>query len=203
MNDLSIAEKTKVLADMISSSPLFLFCSMLAIALLIFFLICVKKKIKINKWIFIIAWGIISLIIIIAYNSVVINLIDNLFDSLFMALYFPNLTVYIIILAITNFFFIYSVFNKKINTGHKILNIVNAIIIDVFLILIVDIVSKNNINVYDELTIFSNKNLLVLLELNSAVFASWILLSLLVSAHKKLKKFDKKELPKMQEIVFD
>ncbi|MBQ9071672.1 MAG: hypothetical protein IJY25_00745 [Bacilli bacterium] len=203
MNDLSLAEKTKVLTDMISSSPLFLFCSMIAIALLIFFIICIKRNIKINKWIFIVSWIVLSITVIIAYNSVVLDLIDNLFDSVFMALYFPNLTVYIIILTISNFFFIYSVFNKKMYKAHKILNIVNTVIIDVFLILIIDIVSSNGINVYDELTIFSNKNLLVLLELNSAIFTSWILLSLLVSAHKKLKKYDKKELPKMQEIVFD
>ena len=203
MNDLTLVEKTKVLADMISSSPLFLFCSMIAIALLIFFIICIKRNIKINKWIFIISWIVLAIIVIIAYNSVVIELIDNLFDSVFMALYFPNLTVYIIILTISNFYFIYSIFRKKMFKGHKILNIVNAIIIDVFLILIVDIVSRNGINVYDELTIYSNRDLLVLLELNSAIFTSWILLSLLVSAHKKLKKYDKKELPKMQEIVFD
>lgn len=203
MDDLSLVEKLQVLTDMISSSPLFLFCSMIAIALLIFFIICIKKNIKINKWIFIIAWIILGLIIIIKYNSIVINLIDNLFDSIFMALYFPNLTIYIIILAISNFFFIYSIFSKKMYKRHKILNIINAVIIDMFLIIIIDIVKTNDINVYNQLTTFSNKNLLVTLELNSAIFTSWILLSLLISAHKKLKKYDKKELPKMQEIVFD
>ena len=203
MDDLSLAQKTKVLTDMISSSPLFLFCSMLAIAVLIFFIICIKKNIKINKWIFIGVWILLALIVIIKYNSVVLGLIDNLFDSIFMALYFPNLTVYLVILAISNFFFIYSIFNRKLSKSHKIINIINAIVIDVFLIIIIDIVSQNNINVYDELTVFSNRDLLVMLELNSAIFTSWILLNLFFSAHKKLKKYDKKELPKMQEIVFD
>ena len=50
---------------------------------------------------------------------------------------------------------------------------------------------------------FSNSNLLVLLELTSAVFVSWILILLLISAHKKLKKYDDIEYPKMPEIIFE
>lgn len=203
MTDLSLGEKTEVLSNVISSSPLFLFCSMLVVALLIFFIICMRKNIKINKWMFIGSWVFILLVVFIKYNSVVLNLLDNLFDTIFMALYFPNLTVYLIILAVSNGYLVYSIFSKKLVKSQKIINILNALIIDVLLIFIMDIVNSIGINVYDELTIFSNRDLLVLLELNSAIFTSWILLSLLASAHKKLKKYDKKELPKMQEIVFD
>lgn len=203
MNDFSLIEKFSILIDIISKSPLFLFCAMLGISILIFFLINIKRNYKINKWVFIISLIALFIVIIIAYRSVILNLIDNLFDTVFMALYFPNLTVYLIILLISNFYFILSIFKKNMYKSYKILNIVNALIIDVFLIIIIDIVSSNGINVYDELTVYSNSSLLVLLELNSAIFTSWILLNLLISAHHKLKKYDKKEYPKMQEIIFD
>lgn len=203
MNDFSLIEKLKILVSVIDSSPLFLFCSMLAIATLIFFIICIKRDIKVNKLIFIVSWLVIGILLIVSYSNVFLNLLDNLFDTIFMALYFPSLTVYIIILAISNFFFIYSIFSKKIKKVHKILNIFNALITNVFLILIIDIVNKNNINVYDELTIYSNSTLLVLLELTTAIFTSWLLLSLLASARSKLKKYDKTEYPKMPEIIFD
>ena len=203
MNDFSLLEKLKILVSLIDSSPLFLFCSMLGIAVLIFFIICIKQDIKVNKWIFISIWIIILVMLVINYNSVILNLIDNLFDSIFMALYFPNLSVYIIVLSVSNLFFIYSMFSKKIKKTHKILNIINALIINIFLILVVDIVNKNNIDIYETLTVYSNSNLLILLELSTAVFTSWILLNLLISAHSKLKKYDKIDYPEMPEIVFD
>ena len=65
-----------------------------------------------------------------------------------------------------------------------------------------NIISNSSINIYNEIDIYTNTNLLVLLQLNSAVFISWILISLLFSAHSKLKKYDKKELPPMPEVVF-
>lgn len=202
MNDFSVLEKLKILVNLIVSSPLFLLFSMLSIATLIFFIICVKKDIKFNKWIFISVWCFIALMIIISYKSIFFNLLDNLFNNLFMALYFPNLTVYVLVLFVSNFFFIYSVLSKNIIKSHKILNVLNALIINILLVFIIDIVNKNNINVYDTLTIYSNSNLLVLLELSTAVFTSWVLLNLLISAHQKFKKYDT-DLPKMPEIIFE
>lgn len=203
MNDFSLIEKIKILMDLIAGSPLFLFCSMIGICLLIYFVICITTNRKINKWVFILLWILLLIILIINYNSVVFNLIDNLFDSLFMALYFPSTSVYISILIASNFFFAYSIFNKKENKSYKIINIASALIIDILLILIIDIISKNNIDIHNTLEVYSNSNLLVLLEISVSIFVSWLLINLLITAHIKLQKYDKKEIPKMPEIIFD
>lgn len=203
MNDFSLVEKLKILMDIIVSSPLFLFCSMFAISLLIYFIICIKKEKKINKLIFISIWIVLGLILIINYNSIILDLIDNLFDSLFMVLYFPSLTTYVTIILISNVFFIYSLVSKKVKKIYKITNFINMLLTNLLLVLIIDTVKNNEINIYDELNLYTNSNLLVLLELSSAIFVSWTLIILLISAHNKLKKYDKKELPKMPEIVFE
>ena len=203
MENFSLIDKVKILMNIIANSPLFLFCFMIGISILIFYIIIIKKEKKKSKWIFIVLWLILVTILIINYSSVLLNLLDNLFDSVFTALYFPNLTVYIIILSISNFSFFYSLFSKKLDRKNRILNFVETLVIDIFLVLIIDTVQANNINVYDELTIYSNSNLLVLLELTSAIFTSWILISLLMSSYRKLKKFDKKQYPDMPEIIFE
>jgi len=120
-----------------------------------------------------------------------------------MALYFPNITVYIIILSISNLSFLYTMVSKKISKKYKIMNFVNVIIVDLFLILIVEIANTNGINIYNQLNIYSNSNLLVLLQLTTATFTSWLLISLLLSAHNKLKKYDKKEELPLPEIIFE
>lgn len=203
MDDFSLVDKLKVLMDIIVSSPLFLTCSMVAISLLIFFIISLKGDNKINKWVFVSIWIILGIILTIRYNSILLNLFDNLFDNLFMALYFPNITVYFLIIIVSNFFLIYSIFNKNMHKSYKIANIISAVIINMFLILIIDTVNKNGINIKDSLTIYTNSNLLVLLELTSAIFTSWLLINLLITAHHKLRIYDKKEYPIMQEIIFD
>lgn len=203
MDDVSLIKKIKTLMDIIVSSPLFLFCFMMGVAVLILFIISLKKEKKVNKWIFIFVWCVLAIIIIINYNSVILKIIDNLFDALFMAIYFPNTTVYFVILFVVNFFFVFSLFRKKLSKKFKIINFINALIIDLFLILIMDTVKTNSIDIYDQISMYANYNLMILMQLNSATFISWILISLLVSAHTKLKKYDKKELPQMPEIVFD
>ena len=140
------------------------------------------------------------LAIFIKYINIFFELIDNMFDMIFEALYFPSLSAYLIILAVSNFFLIYSVIPKKVDMKHKLLNITCAIIIDVFLVIIMELVNTNKISIYDKVTLYSNSKLLVLLELSMSVFTSWILLNLLISAHNKLKKFDKEKMP---ELIFD
>lgn len=203
MNDVSLIEKLKALMNIIVSSPLFLFCFMMGVAVLILFIISIKKEKKVNKWIFISIWLVLAIIILVNYYSVVLKIIDNLFDALFMSIYFPNITVYFMMLFISNFFFVFSLFRKKISKKFKIINFINALIVDLFLILIMDTVTTNSIDIYDKISMYTNFNVMILMQLNSAIFLSWILISLLVSAHDKLKKYDKKELPDMPEIVFE
>lgn len=203
MDDISLIEKIKTLMDIIVSSPLFLFCFMTGISVLIYYLISLKKERKVNKWIFIAVWLILTVIIIVSYHTVIFKIVDNLLDALFMALYFPNTTVYFIILFVSNLYFIISLFRRNLSKKFKIINFINALIVDLLLILIMDTVKTGSIDIYDQVSMYSNFNLMIIMQLNSATFLSWILISLLVSAHTKLKKYDKKELPDMPEIVFE
>lgn len=207
MNDFSIIEKIGILLDIVASSPLFFAMSLASVVFLIFFAISIVKNKRINKYVFIFFVILTSLIIFINYNQTILNILDNLFDSVFMALFFPNITVYVITLGTINFSLIYSFIKSKINRKFKITNIISAIIMDLFLILIVGVVSSNDINVYEELTVYSNQYLLVLLELNMAVFTGWILIMLLISASLKLKKFDTehetKKVDMGPDIIFD
>lgn len=203
MNDFSLIEKLKILMNIILSSPLFFICSLALVTLIIFYIVCIKMNKKINRWIFFSIWALLLLILIINYNAIIFELIDNVFDSLFMAIYFPDFSIYILMLVISNFVFIYSIFSRKISTLYKVVNVLSSSIINVLLLLIIDITKRNGINIYDKLSIYSNPNLQVLIELSMGIFISWILINLLITAHYKLKKFDKKEYPEMPEIIFD
>lgn len=203
MNDFSLIDKILILINIIISSPAFIICFFAGIVLLALYIIFTILNKKINKWIVILVWSVSLILLVIIYRNVVVQLFDNLFNNIFMALYFPNLTVYLSIILISNFMFIYSIINKKITNSHRIVNIINAVIIDILMFFIIDIVSRNNINVYETLTVYSNSRLLVLLEITSAIFTTWLLVNLLISAYNKLKKYDKQEKKELPEIIFD
>ncbi len=203
MQNFTFYEKLQIMFKVFKSSPLFVVCLFIAIFLLIFYAIMIILNKKINKAIFFSIWGVLLVMMVVKYNKVLSSLFDNLFDNIFMALYFPNLAVYIVILIISNVMFVYSTSSKRVRKSYKLINTFSALIIDTFLVLIVDIVNKNNINVHDEINVYTNPSLLVLLELTTAIFVSWLLLNLLITAKHKLEKYDKKKYPEMPEIIFD
>lgn len=203
MNDFSLIEKLSMLMKLISSSSLFLICMIIGILLLTVLVICTILNKKVNKWLFIGVFAVVCILLLINYSSIIIKIFDIILDSIFVALYFPNLPIYISVLLIINTMFIISMFSKKQTKSTKLANIISAILFDFLLVLIIEVVRSNNINVYEEVNLFTNSNLLVLLELSMGIFVSWILASLFISAHTKLKKYDKKEIPEMEEIIFE
>lgn len=203
MNDFSFVEKIKMLMELISSSYLFLGVMIICILLLTLLIILTILNKKVNKWVFIIVSIILGILLLINYGDIIIKVLDVILDSIFMALYFPNLPVYISIILVSNIMFLISVFNKKQSKAKKITNMINAIFLDFLLILIIEVVKNNNINIYEEVSLYTNSNLLILLELSTAIFVSWILINLFISAHQKLKKYDKIEYPEIPEIIFD
>ena len=203
MEDVSFIDKLNIVSDIILSSPLFLVSILLIEIALIVYLLIKKGKLKLQKWMIISIWSFLALIIIVIYHKVFFNLIDNFINYIFTALYFPNLAVYISVILISNIFYFISVFNKKINKKYNIINITNALLLDILMIFIIDIVNKNNIDIYEKVTVFSNSKLLVLLELSTGIFTSWILLNIFISLKEKLRKYDKAEYPDMPEIIFN
>ena len=190
MQDFSLVDKFRILMNVIVSSPLYIGLIVSLIMFLIIVLFSKIRRVKVSKWVYIGVWILFFVVLLIIYHKFIVELFDNLFDTIFMTLYFPNLSIYIIILLISNCLFVYSILSGTIRKVFKILNISSTIIIDLLMFFIVGIISKNNINVYEELTVYTNSNLLVLLELTTGIFAAWISINILVSLFFRLREYD-------------
>lgn len=203
MNDITLIEKIGVLLNVVSSSPLFFSFSLATIVFLVYFIISIIKNKRINKYVFIFFCVLVSLIIFVNYNQTILNILDNFFDAVFMALFFPNIVVYVISIVVVNSSLIVPIFKPQTNRKFKIVNMICSILMDLLLLLVVGIVSSNNIDVYEPLVTYSNKSMLALLELNMAIFVGWILINLLISASIKLKKFDNEKKKDLPDLIFD
>lgn len=101
-------------------------------------------------------------------------------NNIFLFLFFPNLAVYVLVLIIINILIVRSTFSKKDSKFTKNINIIFFLLFQVIFYLIIDNVVKNNIDVYEQLSIYTNQDLLILIELSMQLFLLWVILLLII-----------------------
>lgn len=180
MTRVSLLEKIKSLVEIISSSYFFIFMLIIFIALSIYLFNTIKKDEIKTKKAYVYAYAIILFAIMIFYNSQIFDLLDYLMNNIFVILCFPNLAVYIAMIIFLNIVMIKSVFSKKITNINKIINISVYSSIHFILILILNLINKNQINVYDQTSLYSNQDLLNLVSLSVIIFIMWILFNIIL-----------------------
>lgn len=185
MIDFSFTEKLFQLKDILLSSPFFLFSIIISIVLLISMIIGVKKNRKVPKIIFILSWIFVFSFVIVQYYSSISYIFDRLFGRLVEEIYFPSISIYTIMLVLTNIIFIISLLKKKMHVLFKLINLMMGTEINFLFFLILDTIAKNNIDIYTEVSVYSNPNLLVLLEFSMFLFMIWLLILVILLLIKK------------------
>lgn len=168
-------EKLNVLLAIIKSSPFFLTCFIVGLFIISFVALDFKTTKKVRGKLMLLCLVATIGFIIYKYYNYLLSISDNLVEEIFMALYFPNLAVYSIIILITNICLFSSLINKKTKNSYKVANIFSCVLIDFLFILILETIIKNKIDVYETLTVYSNKELLILIELSTAIYTAWLL----------------------------
>jgi len=181
MVQVDILEQLSTLFKIFKANSYVSILSISAIVFLIILLLANKfSDKKITKFIYIFVYALIFGTLIYLFHNEILNLLDYLIDNVFLFLFFPNLAVYILVLIIVNIIVIKSTFSK---TDGKIIKNTNAIffvIFNVIFYLIIDNIIKNKINVYEQLSIYTNNDLLILIELSMKLFILWIILLLII-----------------------
>lgn len=140
------------------------------------------------------------------FNNEILKLLDYLVNNIFLFLFFPNLAVYVLVLVIINVIVIKSTFSKKENKFTNIVNIIFFVIFNLIFYLIIDSIIKNNINVYEQLNVYTNKDLLILIELSMKLFIVWLIVLLIskitsnILFYVSLKKLTNKNLVLEEEV---
>lgn len=172
MTYLSIIEKLKILFNMIFDNGIVLIflISILFINLLYFIKVINYKK----SIIFVLISLFITIITCISTNyDILSNTFDNFMTIFFSNIYFPSIYVYAFILLISLIVFIVSLFNTMLKKSYKIVNNVFFVMNGILFIIILNIIAKNKIDIFSN-TMYSNINLVSILEINIIVFLLWI-----------------------------
>lgn len=174
MSYLSIVEKFKILFDMILDVKfVFIFLGVLVIATFLYLI----KKIDNRKYIMIITLSLLLILgidIVINYKELA-EVFDNFMTIFFSNIYFPSVYVYVGTLLIVAIAFITSMFNKMLNKIYKIINGITFVMNNILLVIILNIIAKNKIDVFTPNELYTNINLVAVLEISIGLFVLWIL----------------------------
>lgn len=173
MKYLSIIEKFKILFDTLMS---FKFIFILIILMLILTILFICKKMSNKKYVIFMSLSMVLtfIISIVKNHKILSNTFDNFTTIFFNGIYFPSIYIYISVLIVILLAFITSILNSKKKKIYKIINSVTFIINNIFFIIILNIIAKNNINVFEISSLYTNKSLVAILELNMELFILWI-----------------------------
>ena len=167
MSYLSIVEKFKILFDMILDVKfIFIFLGVLVIATFLYLI----KKIDNRKYIMIITLSLLLILgidIVINYKELA-EVFDNFMTIFFSNIYFPSVYVYVGT-------FITSMFNKMLNKIYKIINGITFVMNNILLVIILNIIAKNKIDVFTPNELYTNINLVAVLEISIGLFVLWVL----------------------------
>lgn len=174
MSYLSIVEKFKILFDMILDVKfIFIFLGVLVIATFLYLI----KKIDNRKYIMIITLSLLLILgidIVINYKELA-EVFDNFMTIFFSNIYFPSVYVYVGTLLIVAIAFITSMFNKMLNKIYKIINGITFVMNNILLVIILNIIAENKIDVFTPNELYTNINLVAVLEISIGLFVLWVL----------------------------
>jgi len=178
MLQLTLLEKLKILFDLILSSPFFIFLFIFTILVFIILLDSKNYKRKQIKSYIIGIYTLVFLSVIIKYHSSFLSVFDYLINDIFIIFYFPNVAVYAIMIIIINILMLRSLFSNNDKIVRTI-NIASYSMIMYLMLLVIYTVTTENLNVYDELSLYTNQNVLVLVEISNVIFLIWMILLLI------------------------
>lgn len=174
MSKLSLLDKLKIFFEVSKKTSWIFVVVIILLVLGIIFLKSNKKNEKLSKIVYASFSLLVLVIVIISYHSPLNNLFDYMMNNLFIVIYFPNLAIYFAAMIITNIILWVSIFNYKTSDNVKRLNIIIYLIMNYLLALTLSVVNSKQLDIFNQQSVYGNKQATALIELSSVIFITWI-----------------------------
>ena len=185
MEKLTLGKELSLFFKIISENKFSIVILLFLIFLTFIFITTNKKNIKTTKKIYIGIYSFITLFLLIFNGKHLGKFFDYMMNNFFIAIYFPNFAIYFAAIIISNIIVLISIFNQKITKLIKNINIIVYTFITYLLILLIGIISKSDLDVYSQASIYKNTSAHALISLTSTVFMLWIIFLILYTIINK------------------
>ena len=191
MADFSIIQKIKLFFDTIVSTSFFMISAIIGLLLLVLMIYSIKKKKKISKIVYIVSLSFLGVFVFVKYFNIIVKFFDTFIEMIINLLYFPSLGLYVTILLVSNLFFVFLFFFKKTYKSYKLVCGICNSLIDFLFIMVIGIISTNNIDISIDLKLYSDSTILTLLQLSMAIFISMWLIIFFIKLYHRFRIYDK------------
>ena len=173
MKYTNILEKLMCLVNIISTNWTYLV--FLGSACFLMFLCSIKKISRKVCFIIVLVCYLCLLGYVVFNNQKELGIVLNhLVENLFTNIYFPSTYVYLFILVVMDVGSFVSFLNFRESKVYKWIHGIFFFAIQFVFILILELISKDKIDVFSKTSLFSNKNLVILLEFSVNLFIVWL-----------------------------
>lgn len=191
MTQTTLLEKFKIIFEVSKSSKIFIGVIAFIILLTIISIRTNKKNAKNSKRIYAIMYAVILIALLVIYHNSLGKMFDYMMNNFFIVLYFPNVAVYLAAIIITNIILLISIFSFKTSKLVKNINIIVYGIIHYLLALVLNIITTNNLDIFSQISVYSNKQAQAIIELSSGIFIIWIIF---LVVYKIIRKYQTKDM---------
>lgn len=199
MSKLSLFDKIGIMFETTASSNLHILAVLILIVLGLALSTTTKKNEKRNKIVYISYTIFILVFVTVSYHSSLGNMFSYMMNNFFIAVYFPNLAIYLAAIIVTNIILFISIFNYKTSTEIKNLNVVVYTIMNYLLLLVLTVINRANLDIFSTQSVYENKEATALIELSSLIFIIWIIFLIV---YKVILIYLKKEYrPKVKKVI--
>lgn len=198
MTQTTILDKLKVILDVSMSSKLFIAVILFIILITLVSLTTNRKNVRRTKIIYGLTYLIIIATIIVCYYDSLGKMFDYMMNNFFIVLYFPNVAVYLAAIIITNIIVLVSVFNFKTPKLVRNINVIIYGIINYLLALVLNVVTKNNLDIFSQTSVYGNANAQAIIEVSSTIFMIWLAFLVI---YKMIRMYQKKDEPVKRKVI--
>ena len=199
MSKLSLLDKWKIVIELSKESKTFLVILSVLVVFGLILSLASKRNEKWIKKIYMIMTIGITILMIATYHSSLGKMMNYMMKNLFIVVYFPNIAVYLAAIIGMNVILWISIFNYKSSRQIRGLNIIIYIIMNYILALLLKVINTNKLDIFNQASIYGNKDSSALIGLSSTIFVVWIIFLIV---YKLLLIYLKKDYkPKVKKII--
>ena len=178
MNYINISDKIEIAMNVIFSSRVLV--GTIIFILITLFLFVNKNITKKNMVVKILLINILAfLITLFLHNDYLFNTFDEIVNRIFLNIYFPSIEMYLFVLIFMSVILVVTLCNFKMKKSYKNINIIAFFTIFYFFLMILYVISANNIDIFTASSIYTDKEVVSLLELSMLVFILWIVFTVI------------------------
>jgi len=179
MSKMSLLDKLGILINLSKSSRIYVIILAILLIFGIVLLFTNKKNAKVHKVIYLIMTIVIVTYLIATYHSSLSNIFNYMMNNFFIAVCFPTIAIYFAAIIAMNIIVWISIFSFKSSRQIRTLNISIYIVMNYLLVLLLKVINTSKLDIFDQASLYSNKDATALIELSSLVFVVWVIFLIL------------------------